>query len=98
MSDALVAQDPETLALVLAAELQLVPEHATALVKPGQPADPRLFELLEPTTQATLAAPAAATPSALTRLATDRIGRAALLVLAAAAVLWGCLPPAPINR
>lgn|GEM_PF-6389633 len=98
MSAALDAQDPETLRLVLASELQLVPEGATALVTPGRPEDPRLFELLEPAGSPHLATRAPATPSALTRLATDRAGRLALLILAAAAVLWGCLPPARTAR
>jgi len=92
MADALQTQRPETIRLVLASELQLVPAGSTALVTPGAPDDPRLFELLEPTDPPALAAPAPRTPSALTRLATDQIGRLGLLVLAAAAVLWGCLP------
>lgn len=98
MADALDRKDPDTLRLVLASELQLIPEGSTALVLPGQPDDPRLFELLEPAAPPRSIAPAPATPSALTRLATDRVGRLALLVLAAAAVLWGCLPPASDAR
>ena len=98
MADALAARRPETLRLVLASELQLVPAGSTALVLPGTPDDPRLFERLEPTPSPTLAPPAPPTPSALTKLATDQIGRLALLILAAAAVLWGCLPPPTSSR
>lgn len=98
MADALDAGDPETIRLVLASELQLVPEGSTALVNPGRPDDPRLFELLEPGGSPPKDTTATQTPSALTRLTTDPIGRFMLLLVAAVAVLWGCIPPGSKRR
>ena len=46
MIDAIDGRDPDTVRLVLASELQLVPEGRTALIVPGSPDDPRLFDLL----------------------------------------------------
>ncbi len=92
MLAALERHDPDTLRLVLASELQLVPRGRTALVAPGQPEDPRLFELLEPPPPVLPAEVSPTVPSALTKLANDDIGRLLLLILASSAILWGVLP------
>ncbi|MFK7882649.1 MAG: hypothetical protein AB8F26_00510 [Phycisphaerales bacterium] len=92
MLTALEAGDPDTIRLVLASELQLVPRDSTALVAPGQPEDPRLFELLEPEPIHAAPRPAPATPSALTKLASDDTGRLILLCIAGFAAMWGIMP------
>jgi len=92
MLDALERHDPDTLRLILASELQLVPRGRTALVAPGLPEDPRLFELLEPPPPVLPAEVAPTVPSALTKLANDDLGRLLLLILASSAILWGVLP------
>lgn len=93
MLGALESEDPDTIRLVLASELQLVPKSSTALVAQGQPEDPRLFELLEPEPSRAQPKAAPRTPSALTRLASSDRGRLALLAIAAIAVMWGIIPP-----
>lgn len=93
MLDALDRADPDTVQLVLASELQLIPKGRTALVLPGQPEDPRLFELLEPGITPETAPAPPGVPSTLTRLANDDRGRLVLLLLAGLAILWGVLPP-----
>ena len=92
MIRAIDERDPDTVRLVLASELQLVPRGRTALVVPGRPDDPRLFELLEP---APTPAPGVAPParSALARLAVDDKGRLVLAAIACLALLWGVMPP-----
>jgi hypothetical protein len=92
--DALDARRPDTIRLVLAAQLQLVPRGQTALVLPGLPEDPRLFELLEPPPTVLPKSVAPTVPSRLTRMASSEIGRLALIGLATLAIIWGFLPPA----
>ncbi len=92
MVKALTEQDPATIRLVVASQLQLVPKDRTALVLPGLPDDPRLFELLEPAPY-TLPVAADRVPSTLSRLAGDSKGRFILLAIAGLALLWGLLPP-----
>lgn len=89
---ALDEEDPGTVRLVLASQLQLVPKGSTALVLPGTPEDPRLFEILEPAPVA-LPERAATAHSTLTRLAGDSRGRLVLLAIAGLALLWGLMPP-----
>lgn len=86
---ALDEQDPDTIRLILAAQLQLVPRGKTALIAPGPPDDPRLFEILEPVPTPMPPDTAPVAPSALTRLATTDLGRLVLLSLAGLAILWG---------
>lgn len=85
-------RDPDTIRLLMASELQLVPKGRTALVVPGQPADSRLFERLEPM-PTPMPAEAAAPVSTLARLAGDRRGRLILLTIGGLALLWGLMPP-----
>ena len=92
MLGALDRRDPDTIRLILAAQLQLVPADRTALILPGPPEDPRLLELLDPP-PAELPAPSATVPSTLARLATDGKGRLILLAIAGLAMLWGLMPP-----
>ncbi len=89
---ALDERDPDTIRLVLAAQLQLVPRDRTALVVPGPPDDPRLFEILEPAPVEAAPAPHAV-PSTLARLAGDDKGRLILLAIAGLAMLYGLMPP-----
>lgn len=89
---ALECQDPDTIRLILAAQFQLVPKGQTALVLPGPPADPRLFELLEPAPTDLPRSVAPTVPSRLTRLASSDLGRLALLTGAGLAILWGLMP------
>lgn len=91
--DALDARDPDTVRLVLAAQLQLVPRDKTALVALGTPDDPRLFEILEPIPTPMPADTAPVAPSALTRMATSEVGRMALLSIAVLAILWSLTGP-----
>lgn len=86
---ALDEKDPDTVGLVLASQLQLVPRGSTALVAPGTPDDPRLFEILEPIPTPMPPDTAPVAPSALTRMATTDLGRLVLLTLAGLAMLWG---------
>tara|TARA_R110000782_G_scaffold211115_2_gene299072 strand:+ start:27162 stop:27689 length:528 start_codon:yes stop_codon:yes gene_type:complete len=87
-------KDPDTIRLVLASQLQLVPRGKTALVAPGAPDDPRLFEILEPIPTPMPADTAPVAPSALTRMATTDLGRLVLLSIAVVAILWGITGPA----
>jgi hypothetical protein len=90
--DAIDEKDPDTVRLVLASQLQLVPRGSTALVAPGQPDDPRLFEILEPEPTPVQASPPSV-PSTLARMANDRKGRFVLLAIASLGLLWGLMPP-----
>ncbi len=92
MLKALTEQDPSTIRLVVASQLQLVPRDRTALVLPGLPEDPRLFELLEPAPHP-LPTGSDRVPSTLARLAGDSKGRFVLLAIAGLALLWGLMPP-----
>jgi hypothetical protein len=85
-------RDPDTVNLVLAAQLQLVPRGSTALINPGGPQDPQLFELLEPLPAGMPRSVVPTVPSALTRLATSDRGRVVLLLIGALALLWGLMP------
>lgn len=96
--DALENRDPDTLRLVLAAQLQLIPRGQTALVVPGAIEDPRLFELLEPPAPDLPYSVAPTVPSTLTRLASSDLGRLALLTGAGLAILWGLMPPVTRQR
>ena len=89
---ALDERDADTINLVLAAQLQLVPRGSTALVAPGGPPDPQLFELLEPLPAEMPRSVAPTVPSTLTRLATSDRGRLVLLLIGALALLWGLTP------
>lgn len=89
---ALDERDPDTVRLILAAQLQLVPHDRTALIVPGLPEDPRLFEILEPDPIVPPAA-ADAPASTLARLAGDDRGRLILLSIAGLALLYGLMPP-----
>lgn len=92
MLTALEEKDPDTIRLVLAAQLQLVPRDRTALILPGPPQDPRLFEILEPP-PVVLPEARQRVPSTLARLAADDKGRMVLLAIAGLALLWGLMPP-----
>lgn len=89
---ALDERDSDTVNLVLAAQLQLVPRGSIPMVDPGGPQDPQLFELLEPLPTEIPRSVAPTMPSTLTRMATADRGRLTLLLIGALALLWGLTP------
>lgn len=84
--------DPATIELLAQSQLGVVPSDREALIMPGQPSDPMVFELLEPEPMGV--ARGAHEPSRLERLTIERVPRAILIVVGAIAVLMGILPPA----
>ena len=87
---AIERNDPDTIALITHASLGLIPQGTSSLAPAGQPADPMLFERLEP------APPKPLTPmrarSTVERLTTDRRARLWVIAAGAALALMGLLP------
>lgn len=88
---AIESGDPTTIELLAQSQLGVVPSEREAIILPGQPSDPMVFELLEPAPIA--AAAAASEPTRLERLTIERVPRAIMLVIGAIATLMGILPP-----
>lgn len=97
---AIESGDPATIELLAQSQLGVVPSDREAILLPGQPSDPMVFELLEP--EPIEAAASASEPTRLERLTIERIPRAIMLVIGAIATLMGILPPvegkAPAQR
>jgi len=84
--------DPATIELLAQSQLGVVPSDREALILPGQPSDPMVFELLEPDPVAISGNPH--TPSRLEMLTIERVPRAIMILVGAIATLMGILPPA----
>ena len=84
--------DPATMELLAQSQLGVVPSDREALILPGMPGDPMVFELLEPEPVVSPNAPHKV--SRLERLTTERVPRAIMILIGAIAVLMGILPPA----
>jgi len=81
-----------TIDLLAMSQLGMIRVGHEALIIPGQPADPQLFEFLEPTTEPF--EPKAIPVSRLETLTTGDQSRLWVALLGAVAVLYGLLPPA----
>ncbi len=91
---AIESGDQATIELLAQSQLGVIPAGREALILPGQPADPMVFELLEPI--ATTQAPVAHRISVLEKLTTTRETRFVVILVGAMAVLIGILPPARV--
>ena len=81
-----------TIELLAMSQLGVIPNDREALIIPGQPADPQLFEFLEPALSAF--EPPRSTPSRLELLTTDIDSRFWFVLIGAIAVMYGLLPAA----
>ena len=82
--------DPVTIELLAQSQLGVVSSDREAIMMPGQPGDPMVFELLEP--EAVNASFARHEPSRLERLTIERVPRAIMILVGAIATLMGILP------
>ncbi len=81
-----------TIDLLAMSQLGMIADDREALIIPGQPADPQLFEFLEPAAEPFEPKPIPV--SRLETLATGTTSRPWVALLGAIAVLYGLLPPA----
>ncbi len=81
-----------TVDLLAMSQLGMIADDREALIIPGQPADPQLFEFLEPTLPAF--EPRIVTASYLEEFSTGTRSRLWIVLIGAVAVMYGLLPPA----
>ena len=81
-----------TVDLLAMSQLGVIPENRDALIIPGQPADPQLFEFLEPAT--VLYTTPVIYTSRLEALTTDSESRFWFVLIGAVAIMYGILPAA----
>lgn len=84
--------DESTVQLLAMSQLGMIRENREALIIEGQPADPQLFEFLEPVPK-----PFVSSVRPLTRLERLTVGqhsRLWVVLIGAVAVMYGLLPPA----
>ncbi len=81
-----------TIDLLAMSQLGMIASNRQALIAPGQPADPQLFEYLEPVIPHFV--PAHNPPSRLEEFSTGQRSRLWFVLIGAVAVLYGLMPPA----
>ena len=83
---------PETVKLLAMSQLGMIASDRQALIIPGQPADPQLFEFLEPTP--VVFEPRIVNTSRLETLTTGLDSRFWFVLIGAVSVMYGILPAA----
>ncbi len=86
------APSDSTVELLALSQLGIITESHDALIIPGRPADPKIFEYLEPTIEPFVSSPRRV--SRLEELTTEHQSRLWVLIIGAVAVLYGLLPAA----
>ena len=87
--------DQSTIELLARSQLGMIPQSSSALIMPGQPADPQLFEFLEPVPIEFV--PQSYAISRLEELSTNQHSRLWIGLIGAIAILYGILPPSKLS-